>query len=65
MNNPNDRIVVIRLQRRLVCRLLMLLQAAVNHENVMLHKQTWQEIRDSIRGDLAVHDSKWGNQNAV
>ena len=65
MVNPNDRIVTIRLPRRLVCRLLALLQASAHHETVALHRQTWTDIYTSIREDLAEHDVKWGGSNAV
>lgn len=65
MVNPNDRIVTIRLPRRLVCRLLALLQASAHHETVSLHKQIWNEIYTKVREDLAEHDVKWGGYNAV
>ncbi len=65
MVNPNDRIVTIRLPRRLVCRLLALLQASAHHETVTLYKQIWNEIYARIREDLADHDVKWEGKNAV
>lgn len=65
MVNPNDRIVTIRLTRRTVLRLMALLQVAVHHETVKLHKQIWNEIYTKISDDLAEHDVKWGGQNAV
>ena len=65
MINPNNRVVTIRLPRRLVCRLLALLQASAHHETVALHRQTWNEIYAMVRQDLAEHDVKWGGYNAV
>ncbi len=63
--NPNERTVLIRLKRNQVCRLLVMLAALAHSddpENVSKH---WMEIHASIREDLADHDLKWRDKNAV
>ena len=63
--NPNDRMVEIRLPRKQVCRLLLMLSALAHSDDPENIRITWRKIHDKVRDDLAAHDKKWGDYNAV
>lgn len=63
--NPNERTVVLRLKRNQVCRLLVMLAALAHSDDPESVRKNWMEIHESIKQDLADHDVKWGDRNAV
>lgn len=63
--NPNERTVLIRLKRNQVCRLLVMLAALAHSDDPESVRKNWMEIHASIREDLADHDLKWRDKNAV
>lgn len=63
--NPNERTVLIRLKRNQVCRLLVMLAALAHSDDPESVRKHWVEIHESIKQDLADHDVKWRDRNAV
>ena len=63
--NPNDRTVVLRLRRTDVCRLLVLLASAMHTEDLGDYRKVWQLLHSTLKEQLADHDQKWRDKNAV
>ena len=63
--NPNDRMVTITMKRKYVCRLLLMLSALAHSDDPENIRITWRQIHDKVRDDLAAHDKKWGDSNAI
>lgn len=63
--NPNDRTVVLRLRRTDVCRLLVLLASAMHTEDHDVYRQVWKLLHSTLKEQLADHDQKWRDKNAI
>ena len=63
--NPNERTVVIKLKRNQVCRLLVLIAVAVHSDDLENVRKIYKEIHAKVLDDLAEHDKKWSDYNAV
>ena len=63
--NPNERPVVLRLRRGDVCRLLVLLASAMHTEDLDDYRKIWRLLHSTLKEQLADHDQKWRDKNAV
>lgn len=63
--NPNERTVILRLRRTDVCRLLVLLASAMHTEDLDDYRKVWRLLHSTLKEQLADHDQKWRDKNAV